>query len=304
MTGEDSYEGFQEVIAGRELSSPWVVDDHGRVVYVPDLALLANLLSIPVLEGRAQASGRLAKGIDVWCAHELRRAGFHADEVWPRARRPRVLPRDVALLLERLPRHLRAAVQHEVLRNKQVAPSEANVLGRVFLKQADVLIAQWSRGPELLISTKSMLSSYGKNLRNRFEESYGDAKNLRGRFPLLALGFLYLVRSTILDEPGSLEFAIDMLRKLREDVDVYDAAGLLIIEWDQPFDGIKTLDNLVPADLRVDQLLSRLISCVLERTPVQFHVRVRELKEQRPLPVAEAEVQPTERTTIEDEGLP
>lgn len=41
-----------------------------------------------------------------------------------------------------------------------------------------------------------MLSSYGKNLRNRFEEAYGDAKNIRGRFPLVALGFLFLVRST------------------------------------------------------------------------------------------------------------
>jgi hypothetical protein len=57
--------------------------------------------------------------------------------------------------------------------NKRVAPAEARVLGRAYVKQVDVLIAQWSRGPELLISTKSMVSSFRNNLPNRFEESYG-----------------------------------------------------------------------------------------------------------------------------------
>ena len=47
------------------------------------------------------------------------------------------------------------------------------------------------RGVEVLISTKAMLSSYPKSLRNRFEEGCGDAKSLRGRHPLAALGFLF-----------------------------------------------------------------------------------------------------------------
>lgn len=80
---------------------------------------------------------------------------------------------------------------------------------------------------ELLISTKTMLSSYQKNLRNRFEEGYGDAKNLRGRHPLAALGFLFIVGDDIPD--AGLEFAIDMLRKLVRESDVYDCACLLVI---------------------------------------------------------------------------
>lgn len=83
----------------------------------------------------------------------------------------------------------------------------------------------------MLISTKTMLSSYQKNLRNRFEEGYGDAKNLRGRHPLASLGFLFIAGSDI--PPTSLAFAIDMLRKLTSEPDVYDCACLLIVEGAQ-----------------------------------------------------------------------
>jgi hypothetical protein len=78
-----------------------------------------------------------------------------------------------------------------------VAPVDARVLGRAYEKQVDVVISRWDRGPEILISTKAQLSSFGKNLPNRFEESYGDAGNLRGRYPLAAVGYLFVQRSTI-----------------------------------------------------------------------------------------------------------
>ncbi len=101
-------------------------------------------------------------------------------------------------------------------------------MGRAYSKQSDVLIASWPAGIEVLISTKTMLSSYQKNLRNRFEEGYGDAKNLRGRHPLAALGFLFIAGADIPD--ASLEFAIDMLRKLTGEADVYECACLLILD--------------------------------------------------------------------------
>jgi hypothetical protein len=291
MPNDEVFDAFEPAIAAREGETPWDLTGTERR-YVPDLDLLAELIAIPVQAGHVQASGRLAKGIDAWCSSELRRAGFDSDEVWPRLTRPRVLPRDVADLLASLPRALREQVTEQVLRNRKVAPAEARVLGRVFVKQADVLIAQWSRGAELLISTKSMLSSFGNNLRNRFEESYGDAKNLRGRFPLVSLGFLYLLRSTVLEEPANWELALDMLRKLREDADGYDATGLILADWsDEDFVGVAIDQEAVPEDLRVDQLLATLVSRTLERTPVQFHVRARELRDGRVVPVEEG-VQP------------
>ena len=101
-------------------------------------------------------------------------------------------------------------------------------MGSAYSKQADVVVASWAAGVELLISTKTMFSSYQKNLRNRFEEGYGDAKNLRGRHPLAALGFVFVVGSDI--PAVSLEFAIDMLRKLTTEPDVYDCACLIVVE--------------------------------------------------------------------------
>ena len=52
----------------------------------------------------------------------------------------------------------------------------------------------------MLVSTKRMDPSYGKNAPNRIEESYGDAKNLRLRHPLAALGFVFGLRSDILEK--------------------------------------------------------------------------------------------------------
>ena len=37
-------------------------------------------------------------------------------------------------------------------------------------------MSSWATGPELMVSTKRMDSSFGKNAANRVEESYGDAK--------------------------------------------------------------------------------------------------------------------------------
>lgn len=142
-----------------------------------------------------------------------------------------------------------------------------------------------------------MVSSFGNNLKNRFEESYGDAKNLRARFPLAAIGFLFVFRSTILGKPGRFESAIDMLRKLRSEMDVYDTTGMVVAEWDdttvsadQPggsFGSVTIRNDATPPDLQADQFLAAMIEAVLARTPVEAHVEVRERHEHRRLPVTE-----------------
>jgi hypothetical protein len=147
-------------------------------------------------------------------------------------------------------------------------PSDARILGRAYVKQVDVLVAQWARGAELLVSTKTMVSSFRNNLANRFEESYGDAKNLRGRYPLVSMGFLFLLHSTILNDKGAFEKAVDMLRKFRAESDVYDATCLLLAEWDDTeLDRVTIRSDSVPDDLRADCFLAGLISTVLDRTP-------------------------------------
>ena len=285
----DVFDLLEPVISARPDVNPWR-HDGSLAEYVPDFDLLEQLLSIPVGEGSGSQSGRLAKAIDAWVAHELRRAGFGADEVWPRLSPPRVLPREVALFVNSLPSTQRAAAQAQLLRNRAVAPADARLLGRAYVKQVDVLIAQWARGPELLVSTKSMMSSFRKNLANRFEEAYGDAKNLRGRYPLVAMGFLFVLRSTALEEPGTLERAVDMLRKLQAESDVYDATCLIMADWrDDAFSGVTVPLEPVPPDLRADVFLATLVEAVLSRTPIDTHVAVRQRQEHRELPLREAD---------------
>lgn len=293
---EDVFDSFEAAIRARPEGNPWQrVAGGDETSYLPDYELLEQLVGIPIAEGRASESGRLAKAIDAWVASELRRCGFGADGVWPRLTKPRVLSRELALLLDGLPQQLRQTVEERLLRNKKAAPSDAKVLGRAYVKQVDVVIAHWSRGPELLISTKSMVSSFRNNLPNRFEESYGDAKNLRGRHPLVSMGFFFLLRSTVLDEPGTFERAVDMLHKLQDESDGYDACGLVVAEWsDDAFDGVTLRLDAVPSELSIDRFVRLLVARVLERTPVDTHVEVRERREHRQL-----ELEETSETTDE-----
>lgn len=295
MAKDDVFDTFEAAIRAREApANPWHLADGVRR-YEPDYDLLQTLLAIPIRAGSGSESGRFANAIDAWVANELRRAGFPPDEVWPRLTKPRVLPREVGLFIGGLPKALRTQVEAQLLRNSKVAPRDANVLGRAYSKQVDVVIAQWARGPELMISTKSMVSSFGNNLKNRFEESYGDAKNLRARFPLAAIGFLFVFRSTILDVPARFEKAVDMMRKLRAEMDVYDTTCMVIAEWDDAainadweggvFDGVTLRQDLTPEDLRADCFIADMIEAVLARTPVETHVEVRERYDHRKLAV-------------------
>ncbi len=135
-----------------------------------------------------------------------------------------------------------------------------------------------------------MVSSFRNNLANRFEESYGDAKNLRGRYPLVSMGFLFVLRSTILDDPGAYEKAVDMLRKLQGEADAYDATCVVLAEWsDDDFNGVTIRTDAVPDDLSADRFLATLIEAVLNRTPVEMHVQVRERREHRELPLEESD---------------
>lgn len=296
MSKEDAFSAFDAALASTPTSDPWLHQEGEPPRYGPDYDLLGRLLTYPIQSGSVSESGRFAKGIDAWLAHELRRAGFLADEVWPRATRPRVLPRDVVLFVDKLPKGLSEQVRPHLERITAVAPSDARVLGRAYYKQIDVCIARWDRGPELLLSTKAQVSSFGKNLPNRFEEAYGDAANLRGRYPLAATGFFFLQRDTILTaEKEAWERTKDMMGKLR-DTDGrggYTATGLALVHWDDDVPQAERVVTVniddVPKALRADQFLDAMVGQVLDVTPVVQHVRVRELRERRQLPLPEPE---------------
>ena len=295
MGQTDAFSDFDALLAGQLLTDPWehAVGETPR--YTPDYRLLGELLSIPIASAQVSESGRFAKAIDAWAAHELRRAGFGSDEVWPRATRPRVLSRDIAVLLDKPPGRLATEVGARLENMPAVGPVDARILGRAYEKQVDVCIARWDRGPELLISTKAQVSSFGKNLPNRFEEAYGDAGNLRGRYPLGAIGFLFVQRATVLEqEPEAFERTIDMMRKLRDvgDGNGYTATALVLAEWDSPpgsRTGVAIREHEVPDDVAAPQFFTALVQQVLAVAPVVHHVDVRSQIERRHIPVVEAD---------------
>lgn len=232
---------FDEVVARAaldgEYSNPW-----RDGVYEPDIATLEKLLGcvLAIIPDPAETqSGVAAKALDVWIAYELRRAGFDPEAVWPRARHPRVIPTDISALLDVLKPKKDADALRERIEGtnppKGIVSANANILGLNYVKQVDVVMSSWATGPEILISTKRMDAAFGKNAANRVEEANGDAKNLRGRHPMAALGFAFGLRSTAFTEDSSAaQWLVDQLQKLNRESDAYDAVGLIVPEYDVP----------------------------------------------------------------------
>jgi hypothetical protein len=226
--------------------NPWQAD----ASFAPDYEALRKLLAVPILLAAESRSGVPALAVDVWVAYELRRAGLEPDAVWPRAEAPRVVDRDVLAFVKSIPK---SAGRDELMTRLAkgaggVGAASANIAGKNYFKQVDVIMSSWQTGPELLISTKRMDSSFGKNAANRVEESYGDAKNLALRHPLAALGFMYSLRSTAYtEERRQFDWIVDLLIKLGREDDAYDACALIVPEWEgaAPPDGPPAADDAI-----------------------------------------------------------
>lgn len=285
----DSFTPFDTLLTERERESVWPWSA-GR--YMPDLDLFRDLLTIPISQGDSQESGRPAKAFDAWIAQELRRAGFPPDAVWPRLRRPRVLAEGLDRLeasVERLRQQLDAAEERtgrlrppelrRAIRDvERTMPGthEAYILGDFYAKQIDVGMSSWQRGPDLLISTKSMFSAYRKNLKNRHEEAVGEVSSLRRRHPMAAMGYAYLVRQNIFDEEGAYAILYDILTRLRRPGETFDATMLLVADWPETAEPPAITGVYEPApDLTASTFFTDLIDAVTSRSPISEHQPVR-----------------------------
>lgn len=307
---------FDRIVANAPLrhANPWHREDDGSVRFEPDYDTLRHLLGVPAHLQAPSQSGVPALALDVWVSYELRRAGFDPDAVWPRPAAPRVLPQEVAAFVAALPSAQRALLEERIRTRGAGGASSANILGKNYVKQVDVVMSSWATGPELLVSTKRMDSSFGKNAANRVEESYGDAKNLRLRHPQAALGFFYALGAGALErEPEAARWIIDLLGKLGREADAYDAVGLVIVDADTTFedatveedpagpleagatepsllDAAESLESdeqasqlprvtlhrgAVPGELDPGRFLGIMCNLVLDRTPINFHREAR-----------------------------
>ena len=280
--------------------APWCqppeANDEDAREFVPDYATLQALLAVPIEQGHAktQQSGRVAKSLDAYVAHELRRAGFDPSAVFPRMRIPRVLSPEMAPLEQAIEDLLGALADYEASTSKRLTPaavrsaivqlarakpggSETNVLGRFYKKQVDaVVLSDWLRGPDVLVSGKTQFSSYLNNKNNRYEEAIGEAHNLRDRYPLAAMGFAYLVRSNVF-EGGAYELLRDLLVRLRRPDGPFDATVLLVAEWDDETCQLKSVQDPASA-LALPRFFEDLLNAVMTYTPVDVFQRVRAMK--------------------------
>ncbi|MEX1142803.1 MAG: hypothetical protein WD399_07260 [Thermoleophilaceae bacterium] len=282
--------------------SPWrsrTDADDAESEYVPDYRLLHELLAVPIKQGAAQSqqSGRVAKSLDAYVAHELRRAGFPEEAVFPRPYQPRVVPhelREVELNIQAVlkeladfeaksggrlkPASLRAAIAR--LARSMPGAADANILGRFYAKQVDVVVSDWRRGPDVLVSGKSQFSSYLNNKNNRYEEAIGEARNLRDRYPLAAMGYAYIVRDNVFDG-GAFELLRDLLVRLRKPDGPFDATMLLVAEWDDDTLELLRVSDPTPT-LALPRFFENLLNAVMTYTPVDVHSEVRARKRSGP----------------------
>ncbi len=291
----DVFAAFDPILRSSDSStSPWMQER-----YVPNTAVLRELLTVPISTAEKQASGRVAKALDAWVAHELRRAGFPHDAVWPRARRPRVLPEDAAPLEASLALLAQAVADAEA-GGKQIEPpqlrrairaldgmlpgaSEAYILGDFYAKQVDVAISSWRRGPDVLISTKTMFSSYRKNLKNRHEEAVGEVMSLRARHPMATMGYAYLVRKNVFEEEGAYAILHDILERLRRPGKAFDATLLLVADWDEQANPPQVTSIDQPSEsLDASRFFADIVTHVTHRSPIKEHVEVRRRRAPEP----------------------
>lgn len=276
----------------RDLPPPDIASPWRDGAYRANLNHLEELLSLCVRGSKWVKSqgGDMPQAIDLWVARELRRAGYEADAVWPREQEPRVLPASVARAVTRLSKRDREnpAVARIVAKSGAVSPV---VFGEFFPKSVDVLVADWDRGMELMVSTKGMTSSFGKNMNNRWEEFAGDLRNLRGRFPLAVLGIVYLADASIQKAGNNYGRLVDMLLRLRLKAPLnpaYDATTLLLA---RPDDGkARLVMDDVPTELHPDQFFEGLLRAAFERLPVSERDGARKLYGRGALPTAEEEL--------------
>ncbi|HEX9966674.1 MAG TPA: hypothetical protein VGB06_01880 [Solirubrobacterales bacterium] len=339
MAGEeDVLSELDKILKGEDTAkSPW---KDGR--YRPDMDLARRLLRVPISKGLAdkQATGRVAKSLDAWIAHELRRAGFPEGAVWPRRSLPRVQPEDLSPAVtqieaalkkldafeERLHKYEEAAKEmglkrpapklHEVrpgirqIGERLPGKTNAEILGAFYNKQVDVVVSSWQRGPDVLVSTKTMYSSYLNNKNNRYEEAVGEGKNLRDRHPLAAMGFAYLVRSNIFREDvevGAFEYLRNLLIRLRKPHGFFDATMLLVARWEDAAEPEleevedPTSENPPDTNLSAPKFFEDLIGALLAYTPADVHTSIR-YRDKEPLggvPPLDEDVAPDEAAAFD-----
>jgi len=81
-------------------SNPLVMRQDGSLCFEPDFNTLVRLLGVPLHLRAGTQSGVPALALDVWLSYELRRAGFNADQAWPRVNEALLVEDEVTIAIQ------------------------------------------------------------------------------------------------------------------------------------------------------------------------------------------------------------
>lgn len=100
----------------------------------------------------------------------------------------------------------------------------------------------------------------------------GEATNLRDRYPMAAMGYVFLVRDNVFEE-RAFELLRDLLVRLRKPDGPFDATMLLVATWDDELQ-LRWVED--PAEkLKMPDFFCDILNAVMTNTPVDIHQELR-----------------------------
>lgn len=163
---------------------------------------------------------------------------------------------------------------------------ECNVFGARFPKDVDIGVLDEVNGPLILLGIRSQMSSVGKNLNLYVEGILGELSELRKRFPLCIMGYLYMLPTQPI-KPGLEKESVPLAqaeylfshitRQAGQDfhavTDVFDHFGWLVVDFAS---NPPTLSADWPTarhpELHLRDLFDRLVVTFKERNPFIAHL--------------------------------
>ena len=91
---------------------------------------------------------------------------------------------------------------------------EVTLFGSHKNKDEDIALTHFANGPQIAIGVRSQMSSVGKNLENYYEGIIGECISLHDRFPMAALGYVYLLPKNPIKPGLSEEIDLDRAEAL------------------------------------------------------------------------------------------
>ena len=158
---------------------------------------------------------------------------------------------------------------------------ETSLIGKHRPKDVDVCVYTKESGPIIAISTRSQMSSVGKNIINYYEGIIGDVINLHENFPSLVIGEIYLLPTepikkkadgTIMKETinfATIEHMFSLITE-RENKDSppdkYEHFAFLVVDFTK---NPPELHQTFPSSdkLKIDNFFDKLLKTHNERSP-------------------------------------